>query len=399
MNKQSVNVGLYAAFAIFLAWTSIKLSLPALPTLGHFFHVSEDLLKLSISLLLFFMAGSQLVWGGISDNIGRRAVIITALIITAYGTLVVATSYSIVLFLVGRCIEGIGVGCCSPVGRAILSDSYDKKALSKRLAVYSAMAGSIPFLAPLIGSYLLVISWRAIFFTYLALIIIYLVMFYRNVAETRRGDPVKYPLRTALRNYNTILRTPRYWGYIVCYMFLSGPLIGYYASMPFWYITQWHLSEQTYAYLAIGPAAMNMLGLMVSKKLVERIDANNMLLTALIVDVAFALIVSLLAWFTNSSMILLASIFSVHAFIVGFCFPLSNVGALSTHRERAASVSALSASLLFFSASAFTSIESHLNTHYLWQVAALFIGCSITMLLLYSMLVFFNPSQQETNHE
>ena len=269
---------------IALAWLAIKISLPALPSLGVFFGVKASFLKLSISLFLGSLALSQLIWGAVLDSLGRKRTLFIALGITFYGALMVMSSYSVVIFIVGRIIEGVGVGGFSPTGRAVFVDLFPRQKVAKYLAYYSGIAGVMPFVAPLVGGYLLFLSgWRSIFLFYMVLILIYAGVFTCCFKETSPEEGAKHPIANPFFSYRLILKSRLFWGYIICYMGLSGVLLGYYSSMPFWFVTTWHIKEQLYAYLSSGTVAFYILGLVISRYLVTKVGITlgaKMMLTS-----------------------------------------------------------------------------------------------------------------------
>ena len=94
---------------------TMKLSLPALPVLQSVFHTNQDAIKLSVALFFICYACSQLVWGVFGESSGRRHPLLLGLFISIIGTVMVIFSNTISLYIIGHCIEGIGVGAMSPL--------------------------------------------------------------------------------------------------------------------------------------------------------------------------------------------------------------------------------------------------------------------------------------------
>lgn len=371
---------------ISLAWASIKLSLPALPVLVTVFHTDALHLKLSVTLMIASLALSQLFWGAISDSIGRKSVALIAIGIAAYGTYLVITSHNIVLFILGRCVEGVGVGGFSPVGKAIFTDSFDRKKLVSLLALFSAVACLMPFVAPVLGGFLLVgVGWRAIFIFYLVCLLLIFLLVGFFLKETHVHQASDKPIRHALKAYGAIMCVPRFWGFVLCYMLLTGTLIGYYTAMPFWFVTEWHIPEQYYAFLAIASVACNLLGLGLSRRLIRQCSIEKVIWFSLWGVLLLAMVVTVAAYLFHLSAILrliaLPVIYSLYAFFVGIVYPCANAGAASSALAYPGMVGALSSTCMFLTGSLMTWIESQFNVTTFHSVALLLCVNALIMLI------------------
>ncbi|MEA3491003.1 MAG: MFS transporter, partial [Campylobacterota bacterium] len=147
-----------------LSWISLKMVLPALPSLVEALHTSSSGVKLSVSIYLLFFAFSQLVWGVVIQKKGSRSTIYYSLSITLLGTLIAITSLNLPMYIAGRTLEGIGLGALGPVTRTVLVNYFDRKELSVRFSIIIGTAATMPALSPLFAGYLMVwINWQAIF--------------------------------------------------------------------------------------------------------------------------------------------------------------------------------------------------------------------------------------------
>lgn len=60
---------------------STDIFLPALAPMSHFYQVSESSVQSAISIFLFGIAFSQLIYGPLSDSLGRKKLLIAGMII------------------------------------------------------------------------------------------------------------------------------------------------------------------------------------------------------------------------------------------------------------------------------------------------------------------------------
>jgi MFS family permease len=80
---------------------------------------------LSLTAVAYFVAvmAALLVFGRLSNNVGRRPVALAALLITAAGTLVLTHVHSVAPLIAGRVLQGIGCGLASSALAVFIVDS------------------------------------------------------------------------------------------------------------------------------------------------------------------------------------------------------------------------------------------------------------------------------------
>ena len=101
------------------------------------------------------------------------------------GSVVSMTAVNISMLIVGRLIEGIGIGTANSVGYALMRDIYSGDKLTKQLSYVSVFVGMTPVIAPLFGGYLSeYIGWRACFAALGLIGFIILAGKYRLLPET-----------------------------------------------------------------------------------------------------------------------------------------------------------------------------------------------------------------------
>lgn len=78
-----------------------------LPQLGHAFHVSPSQAGLTISVVVFALAGGAWLWGPLSDQVGRKRSIVLASSLLVVPTVGAALAPSFVVLLVFRALQGL----------------------------------------------------------------------------------------------------------------------------------------------------------------------------------------------------------------------------------------------------------------------------------------------------
>lgn len=364
----------------------MKISLPALPTLIHYFHTTPSIMKLAVSLYFACYASSQLFWGALSEKYGRRPSILSGLLIAVMGTLITMFAQNSTIYILGRCIEGIGIGVASPVGRAVITDLFDIKEISKILAIVGCINGLMPALAPIAGGFIIAeFGWRYIFLFFLVLSTGYLIWAFYKLPETH-DDRNTHKLSMQFKGYLSILRESTFWKYLIGYALTQGALLGYYGAMPFWYVDQWKLSEDTYAFLALFTVGAYLFALLLTRKLVNRIQLETLLKFALWSSLGSAFLGVVFSAFNFFGITALVIVMTLFALTPGIAFPVANARLMHHFRNQAAMLSALSATMMFLTASIFSWIESHLLVHNLWQLSSVLIVVAIIALASYYRL-------------
>ena len=104
---------------------------PSLPTISHYFHVQPRLVKMSLAVYLLGLTFPQLLFGPLSDAIGRKKVIFPGLLIALVGSVCCMQAPNIYSLNVGRFLQGIGIGALTASARASLGIYNTKEDLDK----------------------------------------------------------------------------------------------------------------------------------------------------------------------------------------------------------------------------------------------------------------------------
>lgn len=122
-------------------------------------HFSASVTALASSISTLALAATVIASGLLADRIGRRRLLMLALVTTIAGDLLVATSTNAPLYLLGRVIAGIGLGAVFSAAfayvRAVAGDR-----IGPALGQFGAMGGITTMLGGLVGGILVTTSWR-----------------------------------------------------------------------------------------------------------------------------------------------------------------------------------------------------------------------------------------------
>lgn len=239
---------------------SIDLYTPSLPAIQHELNASEALAQASITACLLGLGLGQLVWGPLSDRVGRRPVVLLGVIGWAAASALSALSTDAGVLLATRLLAGLGGAAGIAVSRSIVRDiSPDPRDVSSRIGLLAMVTAIAPVVAPLIGAGIaLVAGWRADFWALAAAGAAIALAFFLVVPESlpperRRTDGagILAPLGEALRHRELALVA----------LALGAQAFGFYAyitSASFVVERQFGHSPGTFA-LVFGTSAAGML--------------------------------------------------------------------------------------------------------------------------------------------
>lgn len=180
-------------------------TVPILMVLGNSMLIPEfpkikaalDITQFQVGLFItLFSATAGLtipILGFLSDQYGRKIIIIPAVliyglggVISGMGATILGESYSIIL--VGRIVQGFGAAGSAPIVMAMVGDLYKSDARSEAMGIIEATNGLGKVLSPILGSLVALIAWWALFFSYaiIALPIALIVNFWTKEPQHKK---------------------------------------------------------------------------------------------------------------------------------------------------------------------------------------------------------------------
>tara|TARA_A100001015_G_scaffold188148_1_gene209538 strand:- start:525 stop:1688 length:1164 start_codon:yes stop_codon:yes gene_type:complete len=138
---------------------------PSLPAIAHYFNVAYSEAQYSMSSYLFGFAIGQLIYGPLSDRIGRRPSILYASCIFVAGSIICALSFNIELLIFGRFIQALGACAGSIISNAAVRDAFDEKIRNRIYIIINGSFAAAPALGPIVGAVIdHYLGWRSNFY-------------------------------------------------------------------------------------------------------------------------------------------------------------------------------------------------------------------------------------------
>ena len=143
---------------------SIDTVLPAMNMIKKSFDVYESQGHWVITCLFLGLSCGQLIFGPLSDSLGRKPIVYMGLLLFILGNIVSILSPTYEIFLFGRLLQGFGAAGPSIATRAIVRDMTSGDEMARLMSFVMSIFILIPVFAPTLGQLILWnFSWHYIF--------------------------------------------------------------------------------------------------------------------------------------------------------------------------------------------------------------------------------------------
>tara|TARA_B100000809_G_scaffold249300_1_gene280412 strand:+ start:12724 stop:13518 length:795 start_codon:yes stop_codon:yes gene_type:complete len=165
---------------------SIDSILPGLSSIGKSIgNPGSTDLQLLIIMIFFGLGIGQLIFGTLSDSIGRKLTVYWGFLVFIISSFLCLQSESLELMLVGRVFQGIGLAAARTISVSIIRDLYVGDYMARIMSFVTVIFILVPMLAPIIGQQILFyFNWQAIFYFQIVFAAIVWLWFYIRQEET-----------------------------------------------------------------------------------------------------------------------------------------------------------------------------------------------------------------------
>ncbi len=255
---------------------ALTIFLPSLPTLARDFGVAYGTAQLTLSIYLFAFAFAQLAVGPMSDNLGRRPVLLGSLVIFTAGSLGCALSTSVEMLIAARLVQACGACGGVVLGRAIVRDSRTGPEAPRAMGIMASSMALAPALAPLLGGQLLgLFGWRSTFWFTAACGLAVLAAVWRMLAETAPKAPPRTVsvARDYVDGFRAALRERRFVGLMIAATCASAGFNVFFSGGPILLIQVMGVAPELFGWFTLAWAGNFVLGSLVSSRLQGRVHS------------------------------------------------------------------------------------------------------------------------------
>lgn len=313
-NQARLTTALVATvvFLTAIAPLATDMYVPAFPQVAADLAATATQVQLTLTTFFVGMALGQLIGGPVSDQRGRRGLLVVAVAVMAVASVVCAVAPTITMMMAARFAQGFAGGWAMVIGRAVIVDLATGARLVRVLNVIAGVGGIAPIVGPLIGAVILQLShWRVSFWTVAALgavmVIAVLVAIPETLPPERRHSG---GLRTFATAGREVLRNRSYVGYLVVSGSAMGALFAYVATSAFVLQSMNGLSPIAYSVDFAANAGGMTIAALVAARLAGRIATRTIILVGQIAALAagIAMLVGAL-WFDTPLVVAIVCFF------------------------------------------------------------------------------------------
>ena len=337
--RMALVLGLLSAVGPF----AIDMYLPALPRIGEALGGSVGEVQFTLTVFFIAFGLSQLVWGPLADQLGRKVPIFIGIGIFLVASAGCALATGLNTLTVFRALQGIGAAVVMVVPRAVVRDLHTGPEATRLMAMVMLVISVSPMLAPLAGSAAMALGgWRAIFWALCGAAVVSLALTALALPETRAPEArTRASLATMRRGAKVLFSDPVFMGLTFIGGFGMASFFVFIANASFIYVEQFGLTPTAFS-LAF---AVNAVGFFAASQLAgplaARFGAVPLIRWALVGFAAIEVALLALALGGFASLPVIVGFLFCGNACMGLVIPTTMVMALDEHGERAGLASSL----------------------------------------------------------
>ncbi|MBT0347865.1 Bcr/CflA family multidrug efflux MFS transporter [Morganella morganii subsp. morganii] len=330
----------YLAGLSMLGYLAIDMYLPAFGMMQDSLNSTASAISASLSIFLVGFAIGQLLWGPLSDKIGRKPVLLMGLSLFALSCLAMVWVSTPAQLLLLRFVQAVSVCSAAVTWQALVIDRYDDHRAQRVFAAIMPLVALSPALAPLLGAWLLNHGgWHEIFLvldgiTLLVLIPTLMLKEKHHIAP----DAVKTEKQKI--SFFRLLKSPVYSGNVLIYAACSAGFFAWLTGSPF-ILRDMGYNPNDIGLSYIPQTIAFMVGGYGCRALLSRINGKT-LLPFLLAGYAVSMVgLYAMAKFGNPSLVAILIPFCFMAAMNGASYPIAVSNALAVYPEHSGKAAAL----------------------------------------------------------
>ena len=256
-----------------VAPVATDLYLPAFPEMTAELQASATAVQLTLTAFLLGLTFGQLLFGPLSDRLGRRNPLIVGAVLCVVASVVAATAPNIGVLIAARFAQGFTGAAGMVIGRAVISDLAAGKTAGRAFSLMMIVGGVAPVVAPFAGGLLVgPVGWRGILWVVFGITVAMLVA---SVVVVRESHPAhrRAELKAAAAQGNSpwsALGSRAYIANTLAFAFGFAVMMAYISASPFVYQVMVGLTPTQYG-IAFG---VNALGIVTVSSLSARLNRS-----------------------------------------------------------------------------------------------------------------------------
>ena len=280
----------------FTGTLAMHVFVPALPIAQQALATSTQHIQLTITVYVIGLAVGQLIYGPISDAIGRRPAVFAGLTIYFVGSLAALMAPSLPTLVAARFLQALGGAGGLSLARVMVRDASGEAEATKNLALLNLILLIGPGVAPIIGSLLsTTMGWRSIFGVLAALGGITILLAVRKLPETTFPSGNLAP-SLMIRDFLHVITNRRFALITLGGCLASTGSYAYFASAPYILHGQLAVPLSHVGFYVSFTLVGASIGTLSARFLVGRVKLSSLIRIAGSIAVVNALVFLVIAW-------------------------------------------------------------------------------------------------------
>lgn len=241
-------------FAFIAFYVETDIYTPTFPQMMLYFHTSEDMIQMLLSMNFLGLCASSIILGPASDAFGRKRILCSGLFIFMVGSIGCAFTDSLYSMIFLRFFQGIGCGAIASAGATLIFDIYPPTQSSQLVSVTNGVVAGVMALAPVIGNWIgIQMGWRANFYVIAILATLSCLLIWAFIKETLPIEKrIRLNVSEVMKNYYSIFINFPFMAYTLIWCIGFSIIIVFIANLSLVFIEYLQVPKEVFGYYQTG---------------------------------------------------------------------------------------------------------------------------------------------------
>ena len=374
---------------------AIDALLPALDIIGETIGTKSIVdNQLLITMIFLGLGVGPLLFGPISDSLGRKPVVYMGISLFIIASLICVFSKNLETMIAGRILQGVALSAPRTISIAMIRDIYSGDYMARIMSFITVVFLLVPIIAPALGKFILDhYNWQAIFYVQIVFGLIVSLWFWRRQAETLiKVNRIPFTIHIFSNGIKELSKHKTTIGYTFISGFITASFLVYLSSSQQIFAYQYQMAEE-FPYIFAGLAISVGTATFLNGTLVLKYGMEKLVTMALVAYFAISFVYVLLYFNSpNPGVLVLLSFFALQFFAIGFLF--GNLRALAM--QPIGHIAGIGAAITgFVSTLMAVPISTYIGRFVSDTALPLFIGFSICGFLSVLILIYLRSPKKQ----
>ncbi len=326
MFKKSIpQIEFVALMASLMAIVALAIDalLPALDIIGHSVGIQVEAdNQLLITMIFLGLGFGPLLFGPISDSLGRKPVVYMGLLCFIGASFLCVFSKSLEVMIIGRILQGVALSAPRTISIAMIRDTHSGDYMARIMSFVTVVFMIVPIIAPAMGKLILdTYNWEAIFYVQIGFALLIALWFWRRQPETLKSENrIPMTLNLFSDGIRELVKHKTTIGYTLISGFIVGSFLVYLSTAQQIFQYQYDLKDE-FPYIFAGIAISISIATFLNGSLVVKYGMDKLITISLISYFAISLTYVVLFYGkANPSIEILLLFFGSQFFAISFLF-------------------------------------------------------------------------------